>query len=810
MTRDDCNLKLIMKLLKPAVSILLLLLCFTYGLVIAQVNAKDEVLKKLQEYYKSMPYEEVFVHTDRDDYIAGEDTWFNIYVVDKLSGRLSGRSRVAYFELLNSWNNPVIQKRLLVKNGVSAGQVLLPDTLSSGMYSIRVYTNQMKNFLPGNCFTKSINVYNPFQKKAFSKKIVYEKSYGKKQNIKFYPESETLLAGIAGRIAVRVVNEYGKGLLFTGAVLDEKGDSITIVKTDQYGLGSFLLKPENGKKYSVQAGDSVFMLPDVKKYGFALRTDYLNQDAVTISVSNGEYAVSEMEKEYLILIQNHSIADYSEKFKLSGREQKIVIPETRLSTGVNQITLFDNVGNHLSDRLIYIGKSEKSGPEIIVENSYQKREKVTLVLNLKDYPAESPDESTLSLSVAPQSVEPDCPEIDDYMIFGTEFGPLPWNEAGVSTSDVRPETIDNFLMSTGSRWITWEKILSGKYYVHDYEIEEAGPFLSGLLKNRNTQTPDTGKFLFLSIPGKIATFQYSKTDRNGRFSFMLPVDQSKRDLIIQPQLPDNNITINLESSFSRKLPLSTSYYEPVNTPLSKEIKNLSINYQIGKIYGTSYKKEAGKDEIITPETVRKFYGNPEQQLVLDDFIKLPVMQEIFFELIPGVKLRSKKSGYEMRIMNPYNNIYYEELPLVMIDGVSINDMTLLANLDPETVDRIDVVKTTYLIGSYKIYGIVNVITRTGNFKGITLPDYAARLSYRVVEPEVSFNSPVYSETEKRQSRIPDLRSTLYWNPSIKPDKDGKVIIEFWTSDFASDYIVKLQGFDPSGKPVSYKRLIRVE
>jgi hypothetical protein len=186
------------------------------------------------------------------------------------------------------------------------------------------------------------------------------------------------------------------------------------------------------------------------------------------------------------------------------------------------------------------------------------------------------------------------------------------------------------------------------------------------------------------------------------------------------------------------------------------------------------------------------------------------MQEIFFELIPGAKLRSKKSGYEMRVLNPFNSIYYEELPLVMIDGVSISDMTIIADLDPETVERIDVVKTTYLIGSFKIYGIVNVITRTGNFKGITLPDYAARLSYRVVEPEVTFYSPDYTEPEKRQSRIPDLRTTLYWNPSVKPDKDGKVKIEFWTSDFASDYEVKLQGFSASGKPVSYKRLIRVE
>jgi hypothetical protein len=284
----------------------------------------------------------------------------------------------------------------------------------------------------------------------------------------------------------------------------------------------------------------------------------------------------------------------------------------------------------------------------------------------------------------------------------------------------------------------------------------------------------------------------------------------KRDLIIQPQVADENITINIESSFSWNLPLSTNYYEADTTPFPKAITNLSINYQVGKIYGSYDKRVESKSEIIQQKPVKRFYGKPDVEIVLDDYIKLPVMQEVFFELVPGVRFRSKKSGYEMQVINPHTNIYYEESPLVMIDGVSINDLTLVANLDPEIVEKIDVVKTTYIIGDFKLYGIVNIMTREGNFKGLTLPDYAAKLSYRVIEPVGSFYSPDYSESEKKQSRIPDLRNTLYWDPSLKPDKDGKIRIEFWTSDIASDFIVNIQGFNGSGNPVSYKQVIKVE
>jgi len=35
--------------------------------------------------------------------------------------------------------------------------------------------------------------------------------------------------------------------------------------------------------------------------------------------------------------------------------------------------------------------------------------------------------------------------------------------------------------------------------------------------------------------------------------------------------------------------------------------------------------------------------------------------------------------------------------------------------------------------------------------------------------------------------------TFYWNPSIKPDKEGKAGVEFWTSDFVTDYEGKYSG-----------------
>jgi hypothetical protein len=214
--------------------------------------------------------------------------------------------------------------------------------------------------------------------------------------------------------------------------------------------------------------------------------------------------------------------------------------------------------------------------------------------------------------------------------------------------------------------------------------------------------------------------------------------------------------------------------------------------------------------LILQSELKRFYGKPDIELFLADYINLPVMQEVFYELLPGVFLRNRKSGYEISIADPLTNAVYNKQPLLLIDGVRIVDPSIIADLDPEIIEKIDVVKEMYLVGTNLFYGIVNVISKAGDYSCVTLPDYAIRMPYRVVDPILPFVSPDYSSVETKDSRVPDFRNTLYWNPSFRPNKDGKARIEFWTSDITSDYIINIQGITSDGKMFSFKKILKVE
>jgi len=195
---------------------------------------------------------------------------------------------------------------------------------------------------------------------------------------------------------------------------------------------------------------------------------------------------------------------------------------------------------------------------------------------------------------------------------------------------------------------------------------------------------------------------------------------------------------------------------------------------------------------------------------MDDYIKLPVMQEVFFELLPGVSLRKKREEYEVTIADPVEIRIYEKPPVLFVDGVVVHDPAVIANLDPELVEQIDVVKERYAVGDYIFYGLVNIISRAGNYSCVELPEYAIRMPYRVADPVRVFSSPAYSDARARGSRLPDLRHTLFWNPEVKPDAGGKARIEFWSSDYATDYVVNIQGITPDGKTIILRKNIKIK
>ncbi len=722
------------KKLKTAMFLLMLFLLPT--IVYGQVsdNMTDLLDKTFRNYCKEVPREEVFVHTDRSEYIAGETIWFQVYILDRQTSAPSLNSRIAYLELLNSENRPVAQKKILTINGKGPGQVLLPDTLSTGTYTLRSYTSWMKNFLPYNCFSKEIRIYNVLNVSTVTDKY--------KVNKRVRVKTDTLL------------------------------DKNTEIK------------------------------------GFSIKVKNTNKDSIALNVTSDQSYRMRNNNLFYLFIQTHGNTDFLKSENFTGDSTSLFIPKRILKPGINQIVAFNSEGKPIGEVYNYTPSKKKISAEITSSDSYKLRDKIALEIDITDNIPEK-DTACLSLSVAPYTREQGSDDIEDYMVFGSEFGSLPFYMLkGRKISAISAEAMDSILMNIKSNWIDWTNILSGTLPYLKYKFERKNHFLTGTLLDNNNQASGN-EIVIMCSPGKIADFQYSRTDNHGNFRFSLNIDEEIKDLILMPANIDKNLKIVVESPFSDKYHMPYDIPDSSTVSIPSYISKWMVNYQVQAIYGFSSTGPPFNPVFKAPETVR-FYGKPDFELIMADYIKLPTMEEVFFELLPHVSLKKKKNNYEIIITDRIDNTPYVTIPTLMVDGVIIHDPGIIVNLDPETVEKIDVIRGQYLVGKYLFPGLINVITRSGDFSSFTLPGYMVRIKYRATDPVMSFLSPGYSTAELKNDRDPDYRNTLYWNPEIKPHGKGQARVEFYSSDNKGDYLLSIQGFTKKGKLLSFDKILHVK
>src|SRR5476649_1314646 len=89
-------------------------LCLLSALI--NVSARAQVLegvqKNFQQYNERILQEKMYVHTDKNFYLTGEILWFKIYNVDAGVNTPADISKVAYVEVLDDANSPVLQAKI--------------------------------------------------------------------------------------------------------------------------------------------------------------------------------------------------------------------------------------------------------------------------------------------------------------------------------------------------------------------------------------------------------------------------------------------------------------------------------------------------------------------------------------------------------------------------------------------------------------------------------------------------------------------------------------------------------------------------
>src|SRR5688500_646714 len=231
----------------------------------------EAIPDRFKQYQKLSFQEKMYVHTDKSFYLAGEIIWFKVYNVDGTFHQPSNLSKVAYLEVLDNDNKPVMQGKIALKKGKGNGSFYLPASINSGNYRVRAYTNWMKNFSADYYFEKPLTIVNSLKPLTLPKPDTTLRYYAA-----FFPEGGNLVNDVESKVAFKVTDRYGKGVDCKGILLADNNDTLLAFHSLQFGMGHFSFTPQANRRYKavifISGGPTILQeMPAAYEQGFVMQ-----------------------------------------------------------------------------------------------------------------------------------------------------------------------------------------------------------------------------------------------------------------------------------------------------------------------------------------------------------------------------------------------------------------------------------------------------------------------------------------------------------------------------------------------------------
>lgn len=314
--------------------------------------------------------------------------------------------------------------------------------------------------------------------------------------------------------------------------------------------------------------------------------------------------------------------------------------------------------------------------------------------------------------------------------------------------------------------------------------------ITGKLFDSSTANPLPLTRINLSILGKGKDFMARETDSSGRFLFSLPDYTGYRDLFIcSDKITSLNPNIMVDNDFC-SIPVHIQTNNFTLTEIERETAlNLAVNVQLESYF----KIRQIPDSVNDRSEDQAFYGKPNKILDIDKYIQLPTLEDYFNELPAFVKVRKHQGEKYLRILGDQEGLTVLN-PLVMVDLVAIDNPALVLTIQPSEVSRIEVVNLLYVKGDQTYGGIINIISKKGDFARINLPSSGIFINYKFLADTIC-----YPETYNMSPHEPDTRNTIFWNPKLLLSKDFKSKETFIVSDTPGSYLIILNGINLKGE-----------
>ena len=330
--------------------------------------------------------------------------------------------------------------------------------------------------------------------------------------------------------------------------------------------------------------------------------------------------------------------------------------------------------------------------------------------------------------------------------------------------------------------------------------EYAGHLVTGSVLDKSTGKLLSGVRVNLIVDGERFILGTAKSDQNGLLLFDIGKPYGSEHLTVQiPEKRDSNAIVQLHNPFltdtKHNFETKDFFSKEVKLALEERVINQNLQKAFSQQPSASYLLPHFNDSTL-------FYGKPDKTYYLDDYTRFNTMEEVLREYVVEVELRRQSQQYKFAVLDIPNKRSFDNNPLVLIDGVPTTDINKVVAFDPLKVKRMDIVARKYFMGDQSFDGIVSLITYNGDLGGFELDQQTIVVDYQGLSLIRQFEEIKYSKQVTNKSRLPDLRSLLFWKPLLELKKGNETTLSFYTSDLVGDFVMVLKGIDENGNLVN--------
>ena len=318
------------------------------------------------------------------------------------------------------------------------------------------------------------------------------------------------------------------------------------------------------------------------------------------------------------------------------------------------------------------------------------------------------------------------------------------------------------------------------------DVEYTGEVVDVKVQGRKGESA-AGKYVFMSGIGNTDDVYMAKVGEDGVARLFTGNVMGRRDLVFEV-VGDTSVAYNIEILQNRYgCSVSQIPVLGLGEKMNKALKERGRRMQISRMFvpDTLFDMGKVKDKMFEGNTSRLVYN-------LDDYTRFQNLEETLREYVKYARVRKNDVESEIKVIWEENG-----RPLVLLDGVPVNDHSIVLSLDQHLVKQIAVYPVRYMLNHFMYDGIVSFVTYKGDMGGVKLPKNMSVVGF----DGVSWPLAILGGKKESWKGHPNFMSTIYWNPIVEIPAGGEFEFNCTLPQYKGDFKIVVEGIDAAWNEV---------